>query len=209
MSESMRTGQAITSETTKSSRPGRHARPGSRRALAIGAAATVAAALLTGIGVSSSAMGATPAVKAPTVVHVYKGKVGKILVTAKGLTIYAFAKDAKNKSRCTGVCLQYWPAVAAKQASKPHAAGITAKFGVLKRSNGFKQLTVNGYPAYTYAGDAKAGALNGQGVLASGAKWWVIAPNGKWIKTMPKASPSPTVSPTGTPIPTPTYTIPN
>jgi predicted lipoprotein with Yx(FWY)xxD motif len=157
--------------------------------------------------------GAPSVTKPATKVHVATVKVGKILVTAKGMTIYAFAHDLKGKSRCTGVCLQYWPAVPASQAPKPKTPGITAKFGTFKRSNGFKQLTINGWPAYTYAGDKAKGQIHGQGVNAAGGYWWVVSPNGKWNKKIPvtpTASPTPssTSTPTSTPTATPTYRPP-
>lgn len=178
---------------------------------AIGVTALLGAALVLQQGV---ALGQThisavvPQAAKGTRVHVLKSSVGKVLVTSKGKTIYIFTADTKGASACTGVCLQYWPAVPAVQAPKPHTAGITAKFGTLKRPGGFKQLTVNGWPAYTYAGDTKVGALSGQGVNASGGLWWVVAPSGAWIKRLPSVAvtptPTPTVTPTGSPTPTAT-----
>jgi hypothetical protein len=50
------------------------------------------------------------------------------------------------------------------------------------RSDGSTQLTVDGWPMYTYAGDSKPGQATGQGKNLSGGLWWVIAPSGKWIK---------------------------
>jgi len=52
--------------------------------------------------------------------------------------------------------LQYWPIVPAPASISP-PAGVTATLGVLNRSDGSKQLTVNGMPVYTYAGDTTAG----------------------------------------------------
>ena len=44
------------------------------------------------------------------------------------------------------------------------------------------QLTVNGWPMYTYAGDAKAGDASGQGKNLSGGLWWVVDSSGAWVK---------------------------
>jgi len=44
------------------------------------------------------------------------------------------------------------------------------------------QLTVNGWPMYTYAGDAAAGDATGQGKNLSGGLWWVVDPSGAWVK---------------------------
>src|SRR5216684_3354750 len=34
---------------------------------------------------------------------------GHILVNAKGMTLYVFAKDTKGKIACTGGCAKFWP----------------------------------------------------------------------------------------------------
>jgi len=148
------------------------------RATTILASAALAAAAL---GLAASTATAAPVAQAAkvTTVHVGKTSLGNVLVTAKGMTIYAYAIDKKGKSNCTGSCATYWPPVSASQTPKKHIAGVTAKFGVLKRSNGFKQLTVNGYPAYTYGSDTP-GKASGEAV---GGVWWAVAPTGKWIKT--------------------------
>jgi predicted lipoprotein with Yx(FWY)xxD motif len=183
------------------------------RALTSASAVLGATVLVAGLALTQGTANASaPAVvKVVPKIHVATVKVGKVLVTVKGKTIYAFAHDLKGKSRCTGVCLQYWPAVPASTAPKPKTKGITAKFGTFKRSNGFKQLTINGWPAYTYAGDTAKGQINGQGANAAGGRWWVVSPNGKWNKKIPvtpTASPTPssTATPTSTPTSTPTAT---
>lgn len=105
---------------------------------------------------------------------------GSILVTPQGMTMYAFAIDTKGHSNCTGSCASYWPPVPAADAPAHPATGVTATFGSITRSDGTKQLTVDGYPMYTYAADRTAGDANGQGVNASGGLWWVVSPDGSW-----------------------------
>ena len=105
-------------------------------------------------------------------------RVGTILVTAQRMTMYVFAIDPRGKSRCTGSCATYWPPVPATDAPTHPVAGVTATFGSITRPDGTKQLSVDGYPVYTYAGDKSPGDVNGQGVNASGGLWWVLSPNG-------------------------------
>lgn len=45
----------------------------------------------------------------PTVATKSAGKLGTILVDAKGRTLYLFVADSKNKSTCTGACAVAWP----------------------------------------------------------------------------------------------------
>jgi hypothetical protein len=51
--------------------------------------------------------------------------------------------------------------------------------------DGDPQITINGRPVYTYAGDDGPGDLSGQGV---GGIWHVVAPDGTEITTAAGAS---------------------
>ena len=108
---------------------------------------------------------------------------GKVLVDPRGRTLYAFAADSPHHSVCTGSCLAYWPPVPGRDAAALRGSGVTAKLGTLERSDGSSQLTANGFPMYTYVGDSAPGQTNGQGKNLSGGLWWVVSPNGKWVKS--------------------------
>jgi predicted lipoprotein with Yx(FWY)xxD motif len=104
---------------------------------------------------------------------------GTILVTDKGLTIYAFTPDAAGKPTCTGGCAQAWPPVMVKDANLP--AGLDAKlFSVYEGPEGSYQLKAGKWPLYTFSGDAAPGQTNGQGTAA---KWYVVSPTGALIKS--------------------------
>lgn len=124
-----------------------------------------------GSGASTSAGGAAA-------VRIGTTKVGKVLVDPHGMTIYVFAKDTEGHSMCTAQCAAYWPPVPGSDAPKGAGTAMSAKFGSIKRTDGSSQLTVNGYPVYTYAGDTKAGQANGEGLNLSGGRWWVVSGNG-------------------------------
>jgi predicted lipoprotein with Yx(FWY)xxD motif len=100
---------------------------------------------------------------------------GTIVVDGKGMTVYVFDKDTagNGKSVCEGDCLVAWPAVVGGADTK--ATGVTGTIGSITRTDGTKQVTLNGWPLYTYKGDAAKGNVNGQGV--SGI-WWVVGPDG-------------------------------
>ena len=140
-------------------------------------------------GGSSSA--STTSGQSPTktgAVSVGASPYGKVLVDPAGKTLYAFAIDSKNKSVCTGSCLTYWPPVPGADAPHGGAAAMGATFGTTKGTDGSSQLTVNGYPVYTYVGDSAAGQANGQGTNLSGGLWWVVAPDGSWVKSTSASS---------------------
>lgn len=104
-------------------------------------------------------------------------KLGKVLTDGAGKTLYRFDDDTAEppKSSCDGDCAKAWPPVPADDATA--GAGIDkALLGEVTRSDGSKQLTIGGWPAYRYAKDTKAGDVTGQGV---GSKWYALAPDGK------------------------------
>lgn len=136
-----------------------------------------------GSDVNSREVDVVPAVSssaAPTV-DVKNSSLGKMLVDNKGMSLYEFDKDTKDKSMCNGACAKQWPPYTVK--SKP-AAGSGLKANLLKttkRDDGSEQVTYNGRPLYHFIEDTKAGDTNGQGVNAFGAKWYVMDPAGKKI----------------------------
>jgi predicted lipoprotein with Yx(FWY)xxD motif len=160
----------------------------------LGAAAGVLAAALllaacgTGSGYGSAGGGSsakpTHAAKALTsnAVTTTKTSAGTVLVDSKGQTLYAFAADSPGTSTCTDSCASYWPPEPAP-GSLTHTSEVTAKLGTIRRSDGTTQLTVNDWPAYTYAADSGPGQATGQGENLSGGLWWVLAPSGSQIKT--------------------------
>ncbi|MFD6274816.1 hypothetical protein ACFWFI_04440 [Streptomyces sp. NPDC060209] len=128
---------------------------------------------------------AAPSKSPAATVSVTNGTYGKSLVDEKGMTLYVFDKDTKNKSHCTDTCAKAWPPLL--DATAP-TAGSGVKSNLLKtttRSDGKKQVTYNGHPLYRFDEDEKAGDTNGQAVDAFGAKWYVISPEGKQITTTP------------------------
>ncbi|MFF5188067.1 SCO0930 family lipoprotein [Streptomyces sp. NPDC000345] len=107
-------------------------------------------------------------------------ELGNILTDAKGMTLYRFDQDTAEppKSNCDGDCATTWPPVSADDVSA--GDGIDKSLlGEVTRSDGTKQLTVDGWPAYYYAKDANPGDTSGQGV---GNKWFALAPDGKKAK---------------------------
>jgi len=102
---------------------------------------------------------------------------GPVLTDAEGRTLYLFTKDGKDsgKSTCDAACAQKWPPVPA-DGRITVAAGIDSGLvGRIRREDGTTQLTVGGWPAYTYASDDEPGAATGHG---AGGTWYALEPNG-------------------------------
>jgi len=124
---------------------------------------------------SESTSGATAAIVSATTVP----KLGKVIVDAKGFTLYDFHKDKGGKSACYGACAQVWPPLLSE--GKPQAGeGATAsKLGTTKRKDGTSQVTYAGWPLYTYAADKKPGDANGNDIDSFGAEWYALQPSGE------------------------------
>jgi predicted lipoprotein with Yx(FWY)xxD motif len=103
-------------------------------------------------------------------------KLGTIVVDGKGDTVYLYTKDTANsgKSTCTGQCATTWPAVTTTSTS-PKVKGVTGTVGTITRSDGSMQVTLNGWPLYTFASDSAAGDTSGQNVEGT---WFVVSPAG-------------------------------
>jgi predicted lipoprotein with Yx(FWY)xxD motif len=107
------------------------------------------------------------------------GTLGTVVVNDKGFTVYRFDKDKKEPptTNCDGDCAQAWPPVMVTDPAAVQVDGIDkALLGTVTRPDGSKQLTIGGWPGYTYAKDTKPGDVNGQGV---GGTWFAFTPDGK------------------------------
>ncbi|MET1026953.1 MAG: hypothetical protein ABWY00_07285 [Dongiaceae bacterium] len=83
---------------------------------------------------------------------------GKVLVDAKGMTLYTFDKDTSGKSNCSGQCAVNWPPAMAADTDKP-----VGDLTIIKRDDGMMQWAHDGKPLYTFKNDMKAGDVTGDG----------------------------------------------
>jgi predicted lipoprotein with Yx(FWY)xxD motif len=132
------------------------------------------------------------AATAPTVGTARVGKLGVVLVDAKGFVLYRFKPDSANRSTCTGGCARAWPPALKGAGAPTKAKGLTGTLGTLVRADKKVQLTYNGLPLYRYAADTKKGTANGQGV---GGVWFVVKP-GQRAAAPTAAKPAATTSTT-------------
>jgi predicted lipoprotein with Yx(FWY)xxD motif len=92
-----------------------------------------------------------------------------VLTTASGLTIYYRTSDSG-----TNVYMGAdWPPVLAGSGTPNSSSSLPGTLAVLNDGNG-AQVTYNGHPLYTFAGDAKAGDAHGQGLEGI---WFVVTPD--------------------------------
>jgi predicted lipoprotein with Yx(FWY)xxD motif len=92
-------------------------------------------------------------------------------------------------------CTKLWPQTALPGSATAAKAGSGVEaslLGTVKEANGTLEVTYNGWPVYTFAGDSGAGVAHGQGITSFGGTWYVLNASGDPVtgKSQPSSSPS-------------------
>ena len=140
-------------------------------ALAAVTLAVLAIVLLTRPGSRAKrAEGAGEATPGPTI-GVETTRLGRILVDARGRTLYLFTKDRRGHTRVQP------PALATGRMEL--GPGVrAARVTTMRRRDGRRQLVYNGHPLYSLISDTAPGQASGQGFEGS---WFVVSPAGRGI----------------------------
>ena len=148
----------------------------------------IAAAALSGTVLVSAALGDTNSASSQQPskgarIALGKTTLGRVLVDARGRTLYLFAKDKGGRSACYGACATYWPPLVSS--AKPQAArgARASSLGLTKRTDGKRQVTYAGHPLYTFSLDTRAGQTSGQGLSDFGGSWNAVAASGRAVKS--------------------------
>jgi predicted lipoprotein with Yx(FWY)xxD motif len=116
---------------------------------------------------------------------------GDILVDGKGMTLYMFKNDERDKSNCDADCLAKWPPLLT-QGNPIAGPGVdSSQIGTATLADGSLIVTYDHRPLYYWIQDSKPGDTTGQGV---GDVWFVMSPTGEEIDDLP-ASTSGTAAP--------------
>lgn len=99
---------------------------------------------------------------------------GRVLATPTHRSLYVLSTERGGRIVCRGGCLSIWPPLLVKGSvtGLRGAAGVRGKLGLVAR-NGSKQATDNGFPLYTYAGDAGPAGSAGEGIVSFGGTWYL------------------------------------
>jgi predicted lipoprotein with Yx(FWY)xxD motif len=152
-------------------------------AIALAAAGVAAAAAVSHQGSTSLAESNATAGR----VTLHKTKLGNVLATSSGRTLYLFMADKRGRSACYGKCATFWPPLMKKGALRA-GAGVQARLlGTTKRKNGQSQVTYKGHPLYLFKLDKGAGQVKGQGQNFFGGKWFAVSASGGANRKSPPA----------------------
>jgi predicted lipoprotein with Yx(FWY)xxD motif len=137
-----------------------------RAAGMISAILAVAALVLLGLAAAGAHSAASAATGAALKTTTIRG--ATVLTNAKGFTLYLFAPDTPDSSKCYGSCTVYWPPVTGTTTA---GRGLPGQVATITRTGGLHQLTYNGHPLYTYIGDSAPGQARGNDLELNGGLW--------------------------------------
>ena len=146
--------------------------PGPREAGGL-AAALVALAALAPAGAAASPAAA---------VSVRDSAYGRILFDGDGRALYAFTRDPRGRSACSGACARAWPPYLVGGRPRARAGVRGALIGIVRRPGGARQATYAGRPLYHYVGDDAPGVVRCQNVYEYGGLWLVQRPSGALVR---------------------------
>jgi predicted lipoprotein with Yx(FWY)xxD motif len=144
-------------------------------AVSVSAAAAVA-------GAQSTAPGARSARAARVTLR--HTRLGNILATSSGFTLYEFTRDRGAHNSCVSIreCSGTWPAYTTS--GRPSAgAGVRASLlSSIRIAGGKTQVTYAGHPLYLYSGDSGPGETSYVGESAFGGRWYALSASGGTVR---------------------------
>jgi predicted lipoprotein with Yx(FWY)xxD motif len=108
---------------------------------------------------------------------------GPVLFDGKNRVLYGFTRDRRGgPSRCYGACAAAWPVYYSKGGGLRAGRGVRqALLGTVRRRDGRRQVTYNGWPLYYYAHEGP-GEVKCQNVREFGGLWLVVRANGRLVR---------------------------
>jgi predicted lipoprotein with Yx(FWY)xxD motif len=148
----------------------------------------LAALLIGAVSVSAAtvAQGAAPTAHAARAARVTlrHTRLGKILATSSGFTLYEFTHDRGPHNSCVSIreCSGTWPPYTTS--GRPSAGpGVPASLLSSIRIRGGKtQVTYAGHPLYLYTGDSGPGETSYVGENAFGGRWYALSASGGVVR---------------------------
>jgi len=144
-------------------------------------------ALLTTLFFAAAVAGAAsaspaPAAAAQPTVTVRSSDYGRILFDGRGFALYAFTRDPRGRSVCSGACAEAGPPYILRGRLRAGAGTRASLLGTTGRADGRLQVTYAGRPLYYYVGDRDPSVVNCQNVFGFDGLWLVVRPSGRLVR---------------------------
>ena len=158
-------------------------RPAPRLALLGLIVLAVVVASLSASGDARAAEQTAEGAQARSTLTVRGTRFGRILFDGRGRALYAFTRDRRGgPSQCHGACARAWPVYFASGKLRAGKGVKRSRIGTVRRPNGRRQVTYNGWPLYYYVGDRSPGQVLCQNVDEFGGTWLVVRPSGGLVR---------------------------
>jgi predicted lipoprotein with Yx(FWY)xxD motif len=151
---------------------------------AVGVAAAAAIAVVSGPASADGSFSAPSAdAAARATLTVRSTRFGRVLFAGNGRVLYGFTRDRRGgPSQCYGACARAWPVYFAGRQTLRAGAGVKrSMIGTVRRRDGRRQITYNGWPLYYYAHEGP-GEIKCQNVDEFGGLWLVVRPSGALVR---------------------------
>ena len=108
--------------------------------------------------------------------------VGRVLVDAEGMALYAADQEAGGTVLCTDSCTSIWEPLTVSGGTPTAGDGLDGELGVVTRPDGSRQVTFDRRPLYRFSEDPDAGTVTGNGLAdtfdGQAFTWHVATPTG-------------------------------
>jgi predicted lipoprotein with Yx(FWY)xxD motif len=150
--------------------------------VSIAAAALAAAGLAGAREGSDSRLQAEDRGQAKATLTLRSTRFGRVLFDGRNRVLYGFTRDRRGgPSRCYGACAKAWPVYFGKGTLRAGVGVRQSLIGTVRRRDGQRQVTYNGWPLYYYAHEGP-GEVRCQNVDQHGGLWLVVRANGKLVR---------------------------
>jgi predicted lipoprotein with Yx(FWY)xxD motif len=116
---------------------------------------------------------------------------GRVLVDARGRTLYLFEADRNAKSACYGQCAADWPPFLTSGTAIGSSQVKNGLLSTTKRKDGTLQVVYAGHPLYFFGADTNAGQTKGEGINHFGGSWFAVNAAGKRVQPVSAPAPDP------------------
>src|SRR6478609_7303518 len=105
--------------------------------------ATRVALAAAALAFAATAMAADGSASAPKIssVAAAKSRFGTILFDGRGFVLYAFTRDTRGRSACSGACAKAWPPYLVGSRPRAGAGAAAGRIGTVRRDDGSLQGT--------------------------------------------------------------------
>jgi predicted lipoprotein with Yx(FWY)xxD motif len=145
---------------------------------------------LKGLGIVAAALAvatipaasASAAAGSGAVIKVGPSNLGRVLVDARGRTLYMWAHDRTTRSTCNGECAEYWPPLVTRGTPSARGGARAGLLGTSRRRDGRRQVTYAGHPLYYFVKDTRPGQTTGEGLTGFGGRWDPVSAAGGAVR---------------------------